>query len=85
MHVWPDFRRQVLEAHNSISFTRDFSVTDSPAGDFYFVGSERGKTTLFARHVCDAVSKAFVHGKSTVAVRGHTGDSPAPPDHPTLL
>ncbi|KAJ5213600.1 hypothetical protein N7449_000769 [Penicillium cf. viridicatum] len=59
MRVWPDFQQQALEACNSITFTRDVSVTDSPEGDLYFVGSELGLTTRFARHVCDAVSKAL--------------------------
>jgi hypothetical protein len=59
MRVWPDFQQQALEACSSITFTGDVSVTDSPEGDLYFVGSELGLTTRFARHVCDAVSKAL--------------------------
>ncbi|KUM56964.1 hypothetical protein ACN42_g10237 [Penicillium freii] len=59
MHIWPDFQQQALEACNSLTFTSDISVTDSPKGDLYFVGSELGLTTRFARHVCDAVSKAL--------------------------
>lgn len=59
MHIWPDFQRQVLDAYNSITFTSDISITDSPEGDFYCVGSELGLTTRFVRYVCDPVTKAL--------------------------
>lgn len=59
MHLWPNFQAQVLAAFNSLTFTGNVSLTDSPEGEFYFVGSELGLTTRFARHVCDAVGKAL--------------------------
>lgn len=59
MHPWPDFSSQVLAACASLRFTADVSLTDTPEGDSYFVGSELGLTTRFARHVCEPVAKAL--------------------------
>ncbi|KAJ5664674.1 hypothetical protein N7462_011487 [Penicillium macrosclerotiorum] len=59
MHLWPDFLAQVRAACNSLSFTSDISLTDSPEGDFYFVGSGVGLTTRFTRHISDPVAKAL--------------------------
>lgn len=81
MHVWPDFERQALDACNSITFTTDVSVTDSPEGDLYFVGSELGLTTRFARHVCDAVSKAL----SVSNLPLQFGDIQAIRQHPLII
>ena len=49
----------MLAACASLSFTADVSLTDTPEGDSYFVGSELGLTTRFARHVCEPVAKAL--------------------------
>lgn len=59
MHLWTNFETQVLDAVASLNFTDLVSLTDVVEGDFYFVGSDLGLTTRFARHVCDPVSKAL--------------------------
>ncbi|CAG8906122.1 unnamed protein product [Penicillium egyptiacum] len=81
MHLWTNFKTQVREAVASLDFTGLVSLTDAVEGDFYFVGSELGLTTRFARHVCEPVSKAL----SVTNVPLQFGDLQALRPNPTIV
>jgi hypothetical protein len=81
MHLWTNFETQVRDAVASLNFTDLVSLTDAVEGDSYYVGSELGLTTRFARHICDPVSKAM----SVTNVPLRFGDLQALRPNPTSI